>query len=98
MDSRSKILRGQSPNASHLAALQAADNNLRMVRLSHLHDTPIRRDIILEAYHTHTILQELLAITDAHVDYTLRSADMQQGKWLAEDPSLTQIQQMLMSR
>lgn len=40
MDSRSKILRGQSPNASHLAALQAADNNLRMVRLSHLHDTP----------------------------------------------------------
>jgi hypothetical protein len=69
-----------------------------MVRLSHLHDTPIRRDIILEAYHTHTILQELLAITDAHVDYTLRSADMQQGKWLAEDPSLTQIQQMLMSR
>lgn len=32
MDSRSQILRGQRPNASHFAALQAADNNLRMVR------------------------------------------------------------------
>lgn len=46
---------------------------------------------------THTS-QELIAITDFHVDSTLRSADAQQGKWLAEDPSLTQIQQMLMSR
>lgn len=71
MDSRNRILRGQKPNASHFAALQAADNNLRM---------------------------ELIAITDFHVDSTLRSADAQQGKWLAEDPSLTQIQQMLMSR
>ncbi|KAF1965133.1 hypothetical protein BU23DRAFT_34967 [Bimuria novae-zelandiae CBS 107.79] len=71
IDSRSKILRGQKPNASHFAALQAADNNLRV---------------------------ELLAITDAYVDYTLRSADAQQGKWLAEDPSSTQIQQMLMRR
>lgn len=42
--------------------------------------------------------QELLAITDSHVNNTLRAQDASQGKWLAEDPSLTQIQQMLMSR
>lgn len=45
-----------------------------------------------------TLRMELLAITDAHVDNTLRSQDAAQGKWLAEDPSLTQIQQILMSR
>ncbi|KAJ4299441.1 hypothetical protein N0V90_004686 [Kalmusia sp. IMI 367209] len=71
MNSRNSILRGQKPNASHLAALQAADSTLRM---------------------------ELLAITDSHVDNTLRAQDASQGKWLSEDPSLTQIQQMLMSR
>jgi hypothetical protein len=43
-------------------------------------------------------LQELMAITDEHVDNTLRSQDSAQGKWLNEDPSLTQIQQMLMRR
>ncbi|KAF2264971.1 hypothetical protein CC78DRAFT_216250 [Lojkania enalia] len=45
-----------------------------------------------------TLRMELLAITDAHVENTLRSADASQGKWLAEDPSLAQIQQILMSR
>lgn len=39
-----------------------------------------------------------MAITDAHVDATLRNADAAQGKWLAEDPSLTHIQQILMTR
>jgi hypothetical protein len=43
------------------------------------------------------MLQELLAITDAHVENTLRSKDASQGKWLAEDPSLVQIQQCLIS-
>ncbi|OAG11575.1 uncharacterized protein CC84DRAFT_40620 [Paraphaeosphaeria sporulosa] len=71
MNSRNSILRGQKPNASHFASLQAADSTLRM---------------------------ELLAITDSHVDNTLRAQDASQGKWLAEDPSLTQIQQVLMSR
>lgn len=42
--------------------------------------------------------QERLAITDAHVEYTLRSQDAAQGKWLNEDPSLAQIQHILMSR
>jgi hypothetical protein len=43
-------------------------------------------------------LQELLAISDAYVENTLRAADASQGKWLNEDPSLAQIQQMLVSR
>ncbi|KAF2732858.1 hypothetical protein EJ04DRAFT_535800 [Polyplosphaeria fusca] len=45
-----------------------------------------------------TLRMELLAITDEHVDNTLRSQDSAQGKWLGEDPSLAQIQQVLMSR
>ena len=43
-------------------------------------------------------LQELLAITDAWVESTLRAQDAAQGKWLNEDPSLAQIQHILMSR
>ena len=35
---------------------------------------------------------------DAYVENTLRAADAAQGKWLNEDPSLAQIQQILMSR
>jgi hypothetical protein len=42
--------------------------------------------------------QEVLAISDTYVDSTLRAADASQGKWLNEDPSLAQIQQILMSR
>ncbi|KZM28572.1 hypothetical protein ST47_g278 [Ascochyta rabiei] len=42
--------------------------------------------------------KELLAITDTYVESTLRSQDTAQGKWLAEDPSLSQIQQQLMRR
>ncbi|KAF2025708.1 hypothetical protein EK21DRAFT_116562 [Setomelanomma holmii] len=45
-----------------------------------------------------TLRNERLAITDAHVEYTLRSQDAAQGKWLNEDPSLAQIQHILMSR
>ncbi|KAF2249987.1 hypothetical protein BU26DRAFT_530508 [Trematosphaeria pertusa] len=45
-----------------------------------------------------TLRMELLAITDAHVENTLRAQDTSQGKWLAEDPTLAQIQQMLMAR
>ncbi|KAF1950538.1 hypothetical protein CC80DRAFT_554292 [Byssothecium circinans] len=41
---------------------------------------------------------ELVAITDAHVHSTLRNQDAAQGMWLAEDPSLAQIQQILMTR
>lgn len=39
-----------------------------------------------------------MAMTDAYVDNTLRAADAAQGKWLNEDPSLAQIQQIILSR
>jgi hypothetical protein len=42
--------------------------------------------------------QELMAMTDAYIDNTLRAADAAQGKWLNEDPSLSQIQQIILSR
>jgi hypothetical protein len=42
--------------------------------------------------------QELLSISDAYVESTIRQQDASQGKWLTEDPSLAQIQQMLMTR
>ncbi|KAF2186228.1 hypothetical protein K469DRAFT_687224 [Zopfia rhizophila CBS 207.26] len=45
-----------------------------------------------------TLRMELLSITDEHVENTLRCQDAAQGKWLAEDPTLPQIQQILMSR
>ncbi|KAF2089252.1 hypothetical protein K490DRAFT_72066 [Saccharata proteae CBS 121410] len=38
---------------------------------------------------------ELGAITDEYVDYSLRSQDVSQAKWLDEDPTLRQIQQYL---
>lgn len=43
-------------------------------------------------------MKELLAITDTYVESTLRNQDAAQGKWLNEDPSLSQIQQALMRR
>ncbi|KAF2503371.1 hypothetical protein BU16DRAFT_38529 [Lophium mytilinum] len=45
-----------------------------------------------------TLRVELSGITDQHVDYTLRSQDATQGKWLAEDPALVTIQQILAAR
>jgi hypothetical protein len=36
-------------------------------------------------------MQELAAITDEHVEYSLRAQDAAQGKWLEEDPSLAII-------
>lgn len=45
-----------------------------------------------------TTIQERLALTDAYVESTLRNQDAAQGKWLHEDPSLAQIQQILVSR
>ena len=99
MNTRSSILRGQNPNASHFTALQGADSNLRMVS-RHSGIDSITKTI--HPYHPTTILtrrsQELLAITDEYVDNTLRAKDASQRKWLAEDPSLTQIQQILMRR
>jgi hypothetical protein len=94
MHSRQSILRGQRPNASHLVALQQADANLRSVRQilrQHICSLPIR-------LHLTAHLQELLAITDVYVESTLRNQDVSQGKWLANDPSLAQIQQQLMRR
>lgn len=44
------------------------------------------------------VQKELLSITDTYVESTLRSQDTAQGKWLVEDPSLSQIQQALMRR
>jgi len=43
-------------------------------------------------------LQELLSISDAYVESTIRQQDASQGKWLTEDPSLAQIQQVMMTR
>ncbi|KAL1650728.1 hypothetical protein SLS58_000846 [Diplodia intermedia] len=40
-------------------------------------------------------LQELASITDEYVEFSLRSEDVQQGKWLHEDPGLPIIQQYL---
>ncbi|KAH7411957.1 hypothetical protein DE146DRAFT_627970 [Phaeosphaeria sp. MPI-PUGE-AT-0046c] len=45
-----------------------------------------------------TLRNERLALTDAYVESTLRNQDAAQGKWLNEDPSLAQIQQILVSR
>lgn len=41
---------------------------------------------------------EVILITDIHVGNSLRSQDVSQGKWLSDDPTLPQIQQILMSR
>lgn len=41
---------------------------------------------------------EFLSITDIYVESSLRSQDVSQGKWLYDDPTLLQIQQILMSR
>ncbi|KAF2133817.1 hypothetical protein P153DRAFT_372380 [Dothidotthia symphoricarpi CBS 119687] len=71
MHSRTNILQGARPNASHIAALQQADSTLR---------------------------NELLAITDAYVQETLQNQDASQGKWLQEDPTLAQMQQVLLAR
>ncbi|KAI8930963.1 hypothetical protein NX059_011975 [Plenodomus lindquistii] len=71
MNSRNSILRGQRPNASHLAALQQADATLR---------------------------NDLRAISDTYVETTLQRQDAAAGKWLHEDPSLAQIQQVLLAR
>lgn len=43
-------------------------------------------------------LQEVAAVTDEQVEYTLRAQDAAQGKWLAEDPSLATIRQFLSNR
>jgi hypothetical protein len=101
MNSRNSVLRGQRPNASHFASLQAADTSLRMVRRIPPTSPILHPHIHLhrsQTSNTNPSPQELLAITDSHVDNTLRAQDASQGKWLAEDPSLTQIQQTLMSR
>ncbi|KAK5168124.1 uncharacterized protein LTR77_006692 [Saxophila tyrrhenica] len=37
---------------------------------------------------------EVASVTDQRVELSLRSADVQQGKWLAEDPSLATLQRM----
>ncbi|OCL10467.1 hypothetical protein AOQ84DRAFT_374888 [Glonium stellatum] len=41
---------------------------------------------------------ELAGITDEHIEYTLRSQDIEEGRWLVEDPTLATIQQILASR
>lgn len=45
-----------------------------------------------------TLRSELLAITDLYVEQTLHNQDATQGKWLQEDPTLAQIQQVLLAR
>jgi hypothetical protein len=43
------------------------------------------------------IKQELASITDAQVFAYIRQADINQGKWLAEDPPLSILQHVLQS-
>jgi hypothetical protein len=43
-------------------------------------------------------VQERLALTDVYIERTLRTQDAAQGKWLNEDPTLAQIQHILVSR
>jgi len=45
-----------------------------------------------------TLRNELLAISDAYVESTLQQQDAAQRKWLHEDPTLAQIQHILVSR
>ncbi|KAF2871618.1 hypothetical protein BDV95DRAFT_607044 [Massariosphaeria phaeospora] len=45
-----------------------------------------------------TLRMELICITDVHVENTLRTQDGAEGKWLEEDPSLANIQQIIMAR
>ncbi|KAF2850413.1 hypothetical protein T440DRAFT_87223 [Plenodomus tracheiphilus IPT5] len=45
-----------------------------------------------------TLRNDLRAISDTYVQTTLQNQDAAAGKWLNEDPSLTQIQQVLMTR
>lgn len=40
-------------------------------------------------------LQELASVTPARVELALRSQDSLQGKWLAEDPTLTTMQESI---
>lgn len=42
-----------------------------------------------------SLQSELASITDEYVEFSLRSEDVQQGKWLHEDPGLAIIQQYL---
>lgn len=37
----------------------------------------------------------MLAITDAGVEQMMRDADVEEGKWLNEDPSLDEIQHLV---
>lgn len=44
------------------------------------------------------VIQEVSAITDQRVELTLRSADIDQGKWLDEDPGLSTLQRIAGTR
>ncbi|KAF2726234.1 hypothetical protein K431DRAFT_280261 [Polychaeton citri CBS 116435] len=44
-----------------------------------------------------TLRQEIASVTDQRVELSLRTADVQSGKWLQEDPSLTEIQRLMAS-
>jgi hypothetical protein len=46
----------------------------------------------------HGTVQELAAITDEHVENTLRTQDASEGKWLDEDPPLSTVIHILQTR
>ncbi|RMZ74702.1 hypothetical protein GMOD_00003776 [Pyrenophora seminiperda CCB06] len=106
VSTRASILRGQKPNINHMGALQQADATLRNVSDSSLQPVfPYDFREIKSAEgpkctgkSNWLTIRELMAISDAFVESTLRTADAGQGKWLNEDPTLSQIQQVLMSR
>lgn len=44
---------------------------------------------------TQALRQDLVSITDARVEASLRNADIQERKWVQEDPSLAVIQRLI---
>jgi len=57
-----------------------------------------KRPAVIVVFGLTDISQERIATTDAWIESTLRATDVANGKWLNEDPSLAQIQQILVSR
>ncbi|KKY13426.1 hypothetical protein UCDDS831_g09031 [Diplodia seriata] len=88
INSRSAILREEGASSS---ALQKVDASLQSVSIRHY----LTAEQQWTQGWTNGELQELASITDEYVEFSLRSEDVQQGKWLHEDPGLAIIQQYL---
>jgi len=88
VSARDTMLKGRPPQAHHGSALSQISQSLRTVW----------QDVVKYRDAADPFSQELASVTDARVELTLRTNDARQGKWLAEDPSLAVIAQMLRPR